>query len=414
MSSYDTLLNKDALLVAQELGQTSSATSITIARGLEWLEERLAPGPIMVEPDLNYVYKTAWAFLLAGKSATTARLLDWVLDRAVQESGDLFLPEVEPSQGIYRQSWLLRTAASLGHPLGAIERVRDRMRQYQDSTGGVADSIGEDPRHPDPGGSPSAGATAAFGEFAIAAALIEDARRAGDWLLRLVEQNEPHFPNGEFYFTLGPHGLLDTEVPAGMRAPRVVGAKGREEPTWILAIATAFLVDLYAALRDRGTPHDASSQYLEGALRLFAFDCQMPLDVYFSWNRCKMAWSSGRLLEVLTAFKLGDLDLYDSLYRCARRTYRHTFLGTRLADGSWGHELHDDETAIDQQTLEGISAVPTEEAWQRHRGHKVPFSSSIEITSENVVMTLHLRAGIQALEQELSSSAGRETGGGDP
>ena len=107
----------------------------------------------------------------------------------------------------------------------------------------------------------------------------------------------------------------------------------------------------------------------------------MPLEVYFSWNRCKMAWSAGRLLEVLTAFELGDLDIYDSLYRCARRTYRHTFLGTRLADGSWGHELHDDEeAAIDQQTLEGISAVPTEEAWHRHRGHKVPFSSSIEIT----------------------------------
>src|SRR5262249_12574442 len=130
MSSYDTLVDKDALLVAKELEQTHSATSVTIARGLQWLEERLAPGPIIVEPGHNHVYKTGWAFYLAGKSATTARLLDWVLDRAVQESGDLFLPEVESSQGLYRQSWLLRTASSLGHPLGDIERVRARMRQY--------------------------------------------------------------------------------------------------------------------------------------------------------------------------------------------------------------------------------------------------------------------------------------------
>jgi hypothetical protein len=79
MSSYDTLVNKDALLVAKELDQTHSATSVTIARGLQWLEERLPPGPIMVEPDLNYVYKTAWAFFLVGKNATTTRLLDWVL-----------------------------------------------------------------------------------------------------------------------------------------------------------------------------------------------------------------------------------------------------------------------------------------------------------------------------------------------
>ena len=107
------------------------------------------------------------------------------------------------------------------------------------------------------------------------------------------------------------------------------------------------------------------------------------------------------MLEVLTAFELGDLDTYDRLHRVGRRTYRHTFLGTLLADGSWGHELWSDEAAIDQQTLEGISAVPTQEEWQRHRGGETPFSSSIEITSENTVMTLHLRAGTEALQHEL-------------
>jgi hypothetical protein len=243
--------------------------------------------------------------------------------------------------------------------------------------------------------------TAAFGEFAIAAGLSDEARRAGDWLLRLVELNEPHLASGEFYPALAPNGALDTS--------QVVGTNGRQEPTWILGIAVAFLVDLYAALCDRGEPHDDTSQYLEGALRLFGFDSEMPLEVYFSWNRCKTAWSAGRLLEILTAFELGDLDTYDNLYRCARRTYRHTFLGTLLADGSWGYELSDDEgAAIDHQTLEGISAVPTQEEWQRHRGGKAPFvSSSIEITSENLVMTMHLRAGLQALQRELSTGVRR-------
>jgi hypothetical protein len=77
MTAYNTLVDKDALLVAKELEQTLSATSITIERAFQWLEGQLAPGPIMVEPDLAYVYKTVWAFFLAGKRETAARILDW-------------------------------------------------------------------------------------------------------------------------------------------------------------------------------------------------------------------------------------------------------------------------------------------------------------------------------------------------
>jgi hypothetical protein len=42
--------------------------------------------------------------------------------------------------------------------------------------------------------------------------------------------------------------------------------------------------------------------------------------------------------------------------------------------------------------------MPTPAAWQVHRGREAPFSSAIEITAENTVMTLHLRAGLQALK----------------
>ena len=282
MNAYDTLIDKDALLVARELEQTLSATSVTIGRALRWLEERLAPGPIMVQPDLNYVYKTGWAFLLAGKSETTTRLLDWVLDRAVQESGDLFLPEVESSQGIYRQSWLLRTASALGHPLGDIERVRDDAPV----PGHDGWRRGVDRRGPTPARARRRSIRRDDGRVRR----VRDRRRVdrrGTACRGLVAPTggaEPgHLADGEFYHSLTPNGVLDTEG--------VIGTSGRGEPTWILGISTAFLVDLYAVLRDGGASHGAASQYLDGALRLFALVCQMPLEVYFSWNRVKAAWS---------------------------------------------------------------------------------------------------------------------------
>ncbi len=404
MTPYDTLLDKDELLIEHELRQFSEASSITADRAMDWVLERSGPdGPVAVEQDLSLIYKTVTAFGLAGRTADEARLLDWVQAHAVAESGDLYFAELEPCPGVYRQSWILRRAAESGHALARLPRVRARMLQYQTANGGVRDSVGYDAAAPTPDEGCSVAATCGFGLYAISAGLTSNARDAGRWLVSLVEQNSLDMDGGAFYFRADAEGRPERDVPPGQDFGFVVRDEASMQPTWVLGLAMAFLADLTDELLTSGEDATLADEVARAAETLAQFQDRMPLETYFSWNSCKLAWSAGRMLDVWLRHGRGDLVLFDQLYRAGRRTYMHTFLGTRRSDGAWGHDFYPlssdaPETEIDQRTLEGLSAVPSPEEWQAHRQpDDVVGIDPIEISAENLVMLLHLIGGFGRL-----------------
>jgi hypothetical protein len=381
VAGYDSILDKHPLLLETELLQTLDASAITIARARGWLEGEIHPhGPIAGEADLNLVYKTAWAFVQLVDTDTAIRLLDWVAERAVQDSGDIYIPDVESPAGVYRQSWILRAAARVGHPLATDQRVIDRMLSFQDqSTGAASASPGPD------SAAFTSWATAAFGEWALDAGFLEEARRAGECLVALLADQPEILREKRFRYAIGDSASRDEWV----------GGSGRDDPTWIISITTAFLTDLW-----RATEGDAAtaSRYRDAALTLFALDAELPLETYFSFNRCKLAWSAGLLATTLCERGEHDLALLDRLYRCLRRVYRHTFLGTRLEDGSWPHEFYvaddaDPLGSVDYQTLAGLSSVPQPAEWTA-QGTQAAFASAHEITAENLYCLTYLRRGV--------------------
>jgi len=381
VAGYDSILDKHPLLLEKELLQTLDASALTIARARGWLEGEIYPGgPIAGEADLNLVYKTAWAFVQLGETDTAIRLLDWVSERAVQESGDIYIPDVESPAGVYRQSWILRAAARVGHPLVDEPRVIDRMLSFQNRRTGAASAS------PEPDSSAlTSWATAAFGEWALDAGFVEEARRAGDCLVELVADQPELLTEKRFRYTIDNSANRNDWV----------GGSGRDEPTWIISITTAFLTDLWRA---SGGDAPNASRYRDAALTLFALDAELPLETYFSFNRCKLAWSAGLLAATACERDKPDQALLDGLYRCLRRVYRHTFLGTRLENGSWPHEFYVGDDAdplggIDYQTLAGLSSVPQPAEW-RARATQAAFASSHEITAENLYCLAYLRRGV--------------------
>jgi hypothetical protein len=414
---YDTLY-KDPVLVLGELEQLERASNLTICKGANWVLGKFAPyGPIMKDRDLALCHKTAVLMMLTGRSFDLARLLDWVQANALQETGDISFPEQDEmgsySFRAYRTSYLLRAAARSGHPLAGLDHVKSRILEFQSKvSGGVFDYIGDDPAAPEFPNEITVAPTSVFGHYALAADLEQPALAAGDWLVNLVRQNEAHLVANTFYTSTDADGLLVTDVEPGSEFDYLIdmGASAIQA-TWRLGISMGFLADLYDTIVLRWPASEEKAEvYLDAALRLLEFQSRMPVEAYVTLNACKLAWGAGRLLDVLLKHGLGDLATYDRLYRCARRVYMHTFLGSRRSDGSWTHDFYPLDTsapemAIDIRTLEGFSALP-DETWRQDCGTNA-IVGDIEVTAEHTAWTYHVWEGISRLRRSVADGTVR-------
>jgi hypothetical protein len=407
MNPYDRLTGKDPFLARAELAQLAEASRMTTERGLDWIVGQFAPaGPIMAEREFTAHYKAAWALTVGGRTAEATRVIDWLLEHGLQPTGDVVFPDVEQAQGVdflrlYRQSYVLRVASRTGHPHAQDPRVRERFLRHLDpATGGVYGSL-DDAGVGDPSGGFNLLVASAFGMCAVELGELDAAQAVGALLEGVVEQNDD--PDA-FYYAVAGDGSLDRELEPGREAEKVVRNDPATQPTHVLGIAATFLAELHVAMRAAGPPREREAQQaLDAAWRIVEFEARLPYEAFFSWNRVKLAWSSGRLIEALLDAPEPDVERLDVLYRLARRTYVHTLLGTQLASGGWGHDLYPSgedapELAIDQRTLEGISAAPSVEQWTAHRAPiDVLWAHPLEVGGENVFVTACLARGVERL-----------------
>jgi hypothetical protein len=413
---YDTILDKDPALLQRELDQLSLAGAVTVARGVAWVVDKIDPGgPVMRAHDLSIHAKTAWLFAADGHTLEAARLLDWLGEQALRPTGDVCFPDDPAFFRVYRQSYVQRAAARIGHGLHEAPNVEARMCQFQDpDSGGVFEYIGEDPDRPELPDMLGLSATCNFGHYAIEAGLEQPARRAGDWLVGVIAQNRPHIEQGRFYADVGRDGEIKTDVAPGAELDGVVDAGvAAMQTTWRLGICMTFLAELYHACRTRWSDGADPEPYLEAALLVLGLQDRMPIETYFNLNACKVGWGAGRLLDVVVTHDRGTPTVLDQLYRACRRTYMHTFLGTRRADGSWTHDFYPldsraPEMAVDVRTLEGLPALP-DPTWRADAGTNAVVGD-IETTAEHTAWTVHVLEGIDRLRA--AHYAGQVTLGG--
>jgi hypothetical protein len=136
--------------------------------------------------------------------------------------------------------------------------------------------------------------TSSGGLALLACGQVEDAMRAGDFILRLLDaQPQPE----RFYFSSWEAGRgLMTDVFGEEDQNALRGRKQfclsaeadpRYELVWLIGKPMKFLAKLYDASGDR--------RYLDGAARLFAFFCRLPEGRWTNYANCKIMWGASEL-----------------------------------------------------------------------------------------------------------------------
>ena len=382
------------------------AIRVSLSQGGSFLKSRMAPnGPIMREPNLNYMYKTSWGMFAAGVDhETISRLLDWAREEGLRDTGDFYIPgegpEYRNALRVYRPLTFGKVAAWIGHPIIRDPLVVDRILQYQhEPSGGVFHYVGDDPESVEE--QPTIGClnTSFFGHLVVALDMRDRAIAAAEWCRRFVVANREHMANGVLYTQMTPSGRLVTDVRPGERFAKLVDNKGPKQEFWQVGTVMAFLCVLYDEMVSRwGYSDDRAGPYLDAALELLEFENTMPLYTYLWPSKCKVAWGAGELLRVLVRHGKGSRGTIEKAYRVAERVVIFTFLDNQLPDGGWPSMHYPQselapELSFGYKPLKGLLNVPPYPI----EGSQTLFLPGEEITGEFLGEMKSVERGVLAL-----------------
>jgi len=389
----------------REIEHLLGAIRICMQQGAGFLVSRCAPnGPIMREPNLDYIHKATWGMYASGVDHTKiSDIIDWAVNNSLQPNGDLYIPsegtEYKVMQRLYRPLNFGRIAVLIDHPLMKNELILKRMIQYQHKSGGVFSYIGDDPNNVEE--QPTIGTlnTSFFGHLMVSLGIKERAISAGDWMCKFVSANKYHMKNGVMYTNMTPAGELVTYIKPGGKISGVVDNKDPKQEFWQPGTAMAYLVILYETLIEKwGYGDDKANIYLDSALTLLDFESIMPLYTYLWPSKCKAGWGAGELLRVLLKFGKGTDDQIEKAYRIAKKVAIFTFMDNQLPNGGWScmhYPLSDliPEMSFDYKPLKGIVNVPD----SRIEGSSTIFLPGEEITGEFLGEMKSIQTGLEEL-----------------
>jgi hypothetical protein len=157
---------------------------------------------------------------------------------------------------------------------------------------------------------------------------LEEACRAGDFILRLLELQPK--PDTHFFSCMRPDGGLHTdgfgsedEWDANGRKQKCLcaGTDGHKELTWLIGKPTKLLTRLYTATGD--------TRYLEGAKRAFCFFHKLHPNAWTNYASCKTMWAGAELYR-LTG---------EAVYAETATRLLDYYCQTQSHEGSWVHSL---------------------------------------------------------------------------
>lgn len=389
-----------------EIEHLLQAIRISLQHGGSFLVNRCTPnGPIMREPNLNYIHKASWGMYAAGVDhSTVARVLDWTRENALQANGDFYIPgestEYKDLQRVYRTLTFGKVAVWLDHPLIKDELVVKRLLQYQHKSGGVFNYIGDDPSHIEKQSSIGTLNTSFFGHLMVALDMKDKAIMAGDWLCRFVQANKKYISeHGLMYTNMTPEGKLVTNIGPGERISSLVDNQASKQEFWQLGTVMAYLAVLYEKMRESWDCGEVKSQtYLDNALILLDFEDTMPLYTYLWPSKCKVGWGAGELLRVLLKYGKRTQEQIEKAYQAAKKVAIFTFMDNQLPNGGWScmhYPLSElaPEIAFDYKPLKGLVNVPD----SRIPDSETIFLPSEEITGEFLGEMKSIQAGLEAM-----------------
>ena len=306
-----------------------------IAKGLSWLRHH--DDEISQIEDLSAHYKAPYLYAVLGDPVHARYYADLMQTRYLQADGDFrtnrlqkgwaHLPCSPANRYVYSNGWIIVGLRKLG-VYGAASHGMEFVRRFQSpELGGVFSRFdvasGQvDTRYLDSSSTSSAGLAL------LACGLVEEAIRAGDFILRLLEaQSEPD----HYYFSSWEVGTgLMTDVWGDEDQSSVRGRKqfclsAEADPlgelTWLIGKPMKFLCKLYDQTLDR--------RYLDGAVNLFDFFRKLGEERWHNYGSCKIMWAGAELYRHTGEWRFAET---------AERIF-DWFCESQYSSGLWVHTL---------------------------------------------------------------------------
>jgi len=264
---------------------------------------------------LDY-YKAPWALAAAGYPQSAWRLLDWIRDHIQTQPGQFHcgddLPELLRSS-TYRNVIIMIGAMLLGRFDIVNDAAIENLKSYQHPTIGAF--YGEQRYHT--GVDLNTNHTGMAGLLCLYAGLIEEAKRAGDYILaHLADQPAP---DQIFYINTDVHGQLIIDCTQDERIWRVVDYTQPQGHFWAMGTGAVFLASLFARTGD--------AKYIDAAKTLVRLSYRLAPG-FSAWpSSGKIAWGAARIYAFTREEEFRVL---------AQQIAQKCFLDSQSNDGSWG------------------------------------------------------------------------------
>jgi hypothetical protein len=170
--------------------------------------------------------------------------------------------------------------------------------------------------------------TSAAGLAMVAAGRIEEARLAGDFIIRLVEAQPK--PREAFYTSMRADGTLETDMvdaadqwESDGRKQKCLSALGdaAKEMTWLIGKPSKFLTRLHTATGEQ--------KYLQAAKQITEFFFCLHPNAWTNYASCKTMWTTAELYRITGEQRYADV---------AVRLIEF-FIKTQSPEGTWLHTL---------------------------------------------------------------------------
>jgi hypothetical protein len=307
----------------------------TVARGLDWLSRHA--DQIAQIGDLSAHYKAPYLYAVRGDPVRARHYADLMRTRYLQKDGDFRTrpldrgwadaPVMPAVRYLYPNGWIIVGLRKLG-VYGAATRGLEFVRRFQSpELGGFfstfdvkSGQVGT--RYLD------TSSTSAAGLALLACGRVEEAARAGDFLLRLLEAQPD--PERNLYTSWDAEAGLVTDVwgdedgrfPGGrIQFCLSTQADPLKELTWLAGKSMKFLAKLYDQTADR--------RYLDAAASLFDFFQKLDEGRWHNTGSCKIMWSTAELYRHTGEPRFAEAAerIFDALCR------------SQTPDGIWVHTV---------------------------------------------------------------------------
>lgn len=295
---------------------------------LDWLAGQMTEtGAHATEADLGAYYKSAWLFHLAGRNDLAYRRLRHIKSTFLQPNGDfLTSPGQKTQNGVlvlyypYINGWIAMASQKLGR-FDVARPAYDFVRTFShEGNGGCTLSA----PYGQGDGVTDAFLTAHLGLLSLYFGDLDRARRAGDFVLRVLDL-QPDLGDG-LYLRVDGDGKLVTRFPAEDAALCVVKKAEPNQLYFFLGYPIAFLAKLHDATGD--------AAYLDGARAYLAFAQGCHPTLYSFHFAHKVGWGAS-----IVARLTGDPAARDTATRIADFLVdiQHACGGWRLEEPPYSH-----------------------------------------------------------------------------